>query len=166
MYGIGSGYAGLAQQPQPPQMTADQRDQLTNMLADHDGQNLSDSDARRLVDQIKELGITPSRELNMVLAEHGFDARSIAAQAGLAVPNAQAKPHSSGYQVGPNGVTGPQSIEGARSTVDEKVLSLISEVMDSLNEAEDNSATFATRLAQRLEQEGYDSTAPIMDFYA
>lgn len=165
--GIGGGYANLTPRPHMAVLNVEQKDQVAKLLSGYDADALSSKDARALVDQFKELGIPPGRDLAMTLADNGFDARTIAAQAGLGVPDAPRAPRSAPDGYGdPAGVTGPNSITAARDGVDERVLTLISEVMDGLNEAEDDSATFAERLAARLEEEGYNSTGPLMDFYA
>lgn len=169
--GIGGGYANLTPRPHMAVLSVEQKDQVANLLSDYDADSLSNKDARELVDQFKELGITPGRDLAMTLADNGFDARTMAAQAGLGVPNPSRDARDE-TRSAPNGygdpavISGPNSINAARNSVDERVLTLISEVMDSLNEAEDDSATFAERLAARLEEEGYNSTGPLMDFYA
>lgn len=64
-------------------ISEDQKQQLQSVLEDFSVDNLNSEDATSIVESIKELGISPGRELETLLAESGFDAKSIGDMAGV-----------------------------------------------------------------------------------
>lgn len=151
-------------------LTEDQSTKLTDTLANYDADNLSDDDAKALVSAIKEMGITAGSGLTDALAGAGIDARELADQAGIGgggPSGAGGPPGGAGGPPGGGGPGGPGGGGGgsAVSEVDEAVLSLVQEAVDSYAES-DTEESFADILAAKLTENGYDSSQPIVDFYA
>lgn len=67
-------------------MTAEQKSQVSDILDQYSVDSLSSDDASSIVNSFEELGITPSQELEQVMADKGFDARSVGDKAGLQEP--------------------------------------------------------------------------------
>lgn len=67
----------------PPPLTPEQRSGLAKGLAKFDPNNLSASDAKDIISQIKDLGIAPGRGLAAAMADAGFNARAVAQKAGI-----------------------------------------------------------------------------------
>jgi hypothetical protein len=77
-------------------MTADQKDQLQELLGEFSVDSFSSDDATSMVDAIKEIGIVPGQELEDIMADSGFDAKSIGDMAGAGMPPPPPPPQSSG----------------------------------------------------------------------
>lgn len=161
--GIQSGMQMSGYSTQSTQMTEQQNAQLKNILAEYDSTSLSDDDAKELVATIKEMGINPSEELATVLADSGIDAQALAEQAGIG--GAGGLPGGGGGPGGPggggHGGGGPRGVE----SLDEAVVSLITEALEAYDES-DETQSFAELLAEKLDEQGYDSSKPAIDYYA
>ena len=80
-----------AMPPPPPRsegatLTDDQTDTVNSILSSYDADNLTESDAQEIAEQLKEAGINPSKSLSSVMNEAGFDSKNIAELAGLGKP--------------------------------------------------------------------------------
>lgn len=74
--------------PPPPQnstqsLSDEQKTTIEEILSDYDSANLSESDAKSIVESFKEAGIEPGQAFAAELANAGFDARSIGDLAGV-----------------------------------------------------------------------------------
>ncbi|MEP3345448.1 MAG: hypothetical protein ABJN34_11410 [Litoreibacter sp.] len=144
-----------------PKLTESQGKELTNFLSDYDGDNLSDENAREIVSKIRDLGITPGSGLANVLSDAGIDARSLTQQAGIG-PVARA-PAEADVAVRP-----PPPPEGAGrggESVDDAVVSLISDAVKAYEESDDAENLWSV-LKPALQEAGYDTTQPLVDFYS
>lgn len=163
--------ASMMQRPsQTNSLTQEQSTKLADSLSKVAVDNLTDDDAKALVATIKELGISPGSGLTEALASAGIDARELADQAGIkgGGPGGNGPPGGPGAGgPPPGGGGGPDGVGGASSSsgVDDAILTLIQEAAESYAETE-TEETFAEILAATLTENGYDSSQPIVDFYA
>ncbi|MCF2856408.1 hypothetical protein L1286_02910 [Pseudoalteromonas sp. SMS1] len=67
-------------------LTSEQSDTVKTTLAQFDAQNLSEEDAKSIVETFKEAGIQPSKALAEHMSELGFDAKSVGELAGVKPP--------------------------------------------------------------------------------
>ncbi|MGJ8693902.1 MAG: hypothetical protein ACSHW0_15650 [Thalassotalea sp.] len=74
---INSGSPMQAMPTQPAPMTTEQRSSVEEILKNFSADDLSATDASSIVEQFSTLGIKPSKELETVMADYGFDAKSI-----------------------------------------------------------------------------------------
>lgn len=150
-------------------LSVDQKTGLTDLLSQYDTSDLSDEDAKSIVDGIKELGISSSRELASVLRDSGVDARGLAQQAG--VGGKEGGPPPGGGKGGPGGAGGPGGPGGSGGAgqssgakgPDETAVQLLEEAVAALAEGEEDSTT---SLSDLLQEAGVDVTQPIVDFRA
>jgi len=70
----------------PQEMTSDQKGQVEDILKQYSADSLSAEDALTIVNSFEELGIAPGQELEQVMADIGFDAKSVGEMAGLQEP--------------------------------------------------------------------------------
>ncbi len=73
---------GQMQPMQPPRrteqaLTSDQKDNVKSILEQFSADNLTADDANSIVSSFADLGITPSKELEQLMSDSGFDAKSI-----------------------------------------------------------------------------------------
>jgi hypothetical protein len=86
-------------------LSPEQLSGLTKVLGTYDSQNLSQSDAKEIVSQIKGLGITPGRSLATAMGGAGFDARDIGRKARVDQDGPPPPPPSEGIPDEPRGQT-------------------------------------------------------------
>tara|TARA_X000001388_G_C2146755_1_gene90850 strand:+ start:11 stop:433 length:423 start_codon:yes stop_codon:yes gene_type:complete len=77
--------------PPPPRgegatLTDEQTDTVNSILSSYDADNLTESDAQEIAEQLKEAGINPGKSLSSVMNDAGFDSKNIADLAGLGKP--------------------------------------------------------------------------------
>jgi len=70
----------------PTSITATQQEKLQTLLSDFDVDNLSVDDATSIMAGIEEIGIAPSESLVDLMAENGFDAKTIGDMGGADHP--------------------------------------------------------------------------------
>lgn len=160
-----TGYSNTMFQ-QSSKLTDEQAEGLTEILENYDSSDLSDDDAKDLVDQIKELGITAGSDLTSALSDVGIDARSLAEQAGI---GGASGPGGTGATEGGEGPPPPppppQDTQGV-SSLDESLVELIAETVESYTESDDEEDTLWSTVSSALEDAGYDTTQTLIDFYA
>lgn len=71
--------------PKPPQATLsdEQSETVQSILSNYDADSLSEEDAKAIMEQFKEAGIEPSKSLESVMSDAGFDAKQLGEIAGL-----------------------------------------------------------------------------------
>jgi len=155
MYGAGAPTQMSQAVQQGANLTVAQSQNLTEVLSEYDAENLSDSDATEIVTQIKELGIRPGAGLESALSDAGFDATALAEQAGVGGRSDAAGPPP----------PPPPSGGSGRESVDDTVLSLFEDAVQSYNETEDAESVWSI-LQPMLEEAGYDTSQSVISFYA
>ncbi|MBU2881724.1 hypothetical protein KO525_11940 [Psychrosphaera sp. B3R10] len=58
-------------------LTADQKTQISDVLGQFDPENLTESDAKSIVEAFSEAGITPGSGLASAMGELGYDAKTV-----------------------------------------------------------------------------------------
>ncbi|MFT6916540.1 MAG: hypothetical protein ACJAWL_002880 [Motiliproteus sp.] len=92
--GISGAFSMAATQSQPStnasnsttSLSVDQRQLVTETLANFDPEQLTEADALSIVETFSEAGIQPGREMAQAISASGFDARSIGDLAGVEGP--------------------------------------------------------------------------------
>lgn len=141
---------------QPTNITSQQNDKLTTYLADYDSTKLTETDAKKIVSQIQELGIRPGSGLESVLSEAGIDAKSLAEKAGLKVEADRPPPPPPGE--------GKRDAQGA-DAVDDAIVTLIADAIEAYAEQENEDETTWSLLQHALENAGYDTSQQLFDLY-
>jgi hypothetical protein len=149
-----------SQYSQSNSITSQQSEKLTTYLADYDSTQLTESDAKKIVSQIQELGIRPGSGLESVLSENGIDAKGLAEQAGIKGGDDAGRPPPPPPGGGQGGGGGAQAAE----SVDESIVSLIADAVDAFAETEDAESTWSL-LQPALEEAGYDTSQQLFDLY-
>ena len=80
---IGSGMQMPQIQSSQSSMSAEQKEKVQAILSQFSSKDLSNSDANSIVESFAELNITPTKELDQLMADNGFDAKSIGDMAGI-----------------------------------------------------------------------------------
>lgn len=156
-----------AMMPPPPQyggatqsgskMSSEQSEALQKILSDYDVDNISDEDAKNITDSIKELGISPGKELGAVLTEAGIDPQGLAEQAGLGKPQ---KGGGGGQQPPPPGAGGPPKGE-----VNSEAISALQLILEDY-EGDDLTDDDWTDIISNLEEQGIDTSKPLLNIQA
>lgn len=145
---------GFTPQPAYQQgINTQQADALKSVLSGYDASNISETDAKNIVSQVKDLGIAPGRPLTIVFAGEGFDAAAVGDKAGVGGGDRPAPPQGKG---GPNGQGGP------KGEVNTEALSALKLLVDA-KEGEDISETEWTAFYEELEEQGIDTSKPFID---
>lgn len=91
--GIGSSGLSATQMGQRhSSLSQEQRQLIEETLAKYDAQNLTSPDASAIVEIFSEAGIQPGRAMAEVMAEFGFDARSVGDMAGIGPARGEGPP--------------------------------------------------------------------------
>jgi hypothetical protein len=156
------------QRPAEKTLTSDQSSKLTEILSKFDAEKLSASDAKSIVEQVKELEIQPGKALAKAMETAGFDAKAIGdlakpeqtgtAQGGKGGPDGSRPPPPPGGGQGGGGEGGISS----KGTVDSTAATLLAEVIDSYGGSDMTEETWAEAMAS-LSEQGVDLTKSIMD---
>ncbi|MDP5138209.1 hypothetical protein [Rheinheimera baltica] len=86
---ISSGMQMPQMQSSQAALSTEQKDQVQQILSQYSADDLSSDDATSIVKSFAELNVVPGRELEQLMADNGFDAKSIgdmAGQAGAKMP--------------------------------------------------------------------------------
>jgi len=123
-------------------MTADQKSQVSDILDQYSVDSLSSDDASSIVKSFEELGITPGQELEQVMADKGFDARSVGDMAGL--------------QESGEGRMPPPKNEVSNSA---EMVSFLEEILESYGEqlSEDDKDSILTAVQEKFGMDDSDS---------
>lgn len=138
-----------------PSLTAEQKTALNDVIAKYDASDLSDDDAKALVEEISELGVSKGDDLTAALTDAGIDPKALAEQAGIGRGEGPPPPPATAL----GGSKGPES---------EEVKTLLS-IVESLRESTEENGTeefFGSLLAEALQEAGIDTSSPIVDFRA
>lgn len=95
---IGSGMQIPSMQQQNTPLTADQKEKAQEILSQFSVDELSGNDALSIVESFQEIGISPSKELEQLMADNGFDAKAVGGMArenGADMPPPPPKPQDS-----------------------------------------------------------------------
>lgn len=77
---------GMPPRPEGQPLSEAQKETVSSILSSYDADNLTSDDATAIVEQFKEAGIEPSKSLNSVLNNAGFDSKTIAELSGAGKP--------------------------------------------------------------------------------
>ncbi|MCK0119649.1 hypothetical protein MWU61_03805 [Loktanella sp. F6476L] len=149
---MAAGYA--AQATQPTSITSQQAEKLTTFLADFDSSKLTESDTKKIVTQIKEIGIRPGSGLESLLSDNGIDAKDLANQAGIKGGDRPPPPPPEGGQAGSQ----------SKGSVDAGIVALIADAVEAFAVADD-AETVWSLLQPTLEEAGYDTSQQMIDVY-
>lgn len=69
--------------PRPVSFTEEQKSTLSEILAQYDSEDLSEEDAKSIVETFQKAGIRPGEELKNLLKEAGYSAQELANLAGI-----------------------------------------------------------------------------------
>lgn len=81
--------SGMQMPPPPPRssgsqsLTDDQQAQITDILSQYSADELTEDDAKSIVESFSELGITPGKALQEAMSANGFDAKEVGDLAGV-----------------------------------------------------------------------------------
>lgn len=156
MQGITGGMQMMPPPRQDSKMTSEQSEKLSTLLESYDADSLSDKDAKNLVSEIQELGITPGSDLASALGASGINASALAEQAGIG---------KGGEGDRPPPPPPPSDGQGVAS-VDDTAVSLISDAVAAYQVSDDETATLQSILEAAMEDAGYDTSKPLISFYA
>lgn len=156
--GLQSGMPSAAYASQTTSMTEEQTTQVKTLLAGYDGTSLTADDAQDLATKIREMGVNPGEELAQVLSDSGIDAQDLAELAGISGPGGAPEGGPEGPPKGGGGPSGAASL-------DETVVSLIADAAEAYEESQEDQS-FAEYLTSVLDEQGYDTSKPIIDYYA
>jgi len=131
-------------------LTDEQQSTLNEILSQYDPENLTDEDAKSMMDAIRDAGIRPSREVGQTLEAAGFDMEQL---------KPPAPPEGSGMG-GPGGPP-PSGAEGSSETEDE-TSQLISQLLEQIQNG-DVSEDDLSSLLLALQSEGLTSTGLFVD---
>lgn len=140
----------------PQSHSEDQKQSLNDVIAQYDPSDLSDEEAKTLVNEISELGISRGEDLTTALSEAGFDPKGLADQAGFGRGDGPPPP--------PPSVSGLGN-KGAESDEVQALLSIVNELRVNIEE-NGVEGDFSELLTAALEDAGIDTTTPIVDFRA
>lgn len=149
---MAAGYA--AQSTQPTSITSQQAEKLTTFFANYDSSKLTESDAKKIVTQIKEIGIRPGSGLESLLSDNGIDAKDLTNQAGI--KGGDRPPHPP-PEVGHGG-------SQSKGSVDAGIVVLIADAVEAFAETDD-AETVWSLLQPALEEAGYDTSQQMIDVY-
>ncbi|WP_299922840.1 hypothetical protein [uncultured Pelagimonas sp.] len=153
-------------------LSSDQKQGLDDVLSNYDTKNLSEHDAKAVVEAIKELGVQPGRGLAQALNGLGIDARELAQKAGLGAPGeggpgggkGSGGPGGGGGPGGPGRPGGSGGAQGPDSAAVQTLQSVVEQLQESLSESDDDTTDFTSLLLEKLDEAGVDTSAPIVDF--
>lgn len=134
---IGAGGAGFGGGRPPSQPLSDEQKSLVQeTLSNYDAENLSEDDAKAIMETFKEAGIRPGKELADLTSDLGFDAKTIADRAGLEPPQGPPPSPPGGEQS-----LNTEDLSALQSIIDDYDLNDLSqeeeeEILNQLEEAE------------------------------
>jgi hypothetical protein len=145
-------------------LSTEQSEKLSASLSNYDTKNLTTEDALKIVAEIKELGIREGAGLESALSEAGIDAQALAEQAGIKGGEDAGRPPPPPPFPQDGGPSGSGEASGT-SSLDEGIVSLIADAVESYAESDDETETVWSLLQPALEEAGYDTSEPLIDFY-
>lgn len=132
-------------------LTQEQLTGLAKVLENYDADALSQSDAKDIVSQVKDLGITPGRGLASAMADAGFNARDIGQKAGVGKAGPPPPP--------PPGEGGPGAQSGTINSEAIAALKLLIEGYEGGEITDDDWNDILTA----MDDNGYDLSQTLLD---
>ena len=139
---------------QSTKLNEEQTAKIAELLSHMGTGNLKDSTAQTVVAEAKELRLISNADLAAALAEAGIDTSELSKQTGQGLmgrPEAPPPP--------------PQESKGI-ATVDEAIVELIAQAVEDYDVSQEEETTLGEAVLATLEEAGYDSSQPLIDFYS
>lgn len=147
-------------------LSEEQQKFVSTLLASYDVSNLSENDAKSIVESLKNEGIEPGKSLEKAMSDSGFSAKEVGTLAGVG--------QNSGTQKG--GGMPPPPPPSNSASLSEEDTSVISELLDSLLSIDESDTTtssstsfddimkYTSRIVN-LNEQSQDKVMEILDKY-
>lgn len=142
---------------QSTKLNEEQTAKVAELLSHVGTGNLKDSTAQTVVAEAKELRLISNSDLASALAEAGIDTSGLSKQAGQGLMGRPEGP--------PPPPPPPQESKGI-ATVDEAIVELIAQAVEDYDVSQEGQTTLGEAVLATLEEAGYDSSQPLIDFYS
>jgi len=142
---------------QSTKLNEEQTAKIAELLSHMGTGNLKDSTAQTVVAEAKELRLISNADLAAALAEAGIDTSELSKQTGQGLMGRPEAP--------PPPPPPPQESKGI-ATVDEAIVELIAQAVEDYDVSQEEETTLGEAVLATLEEAGYDSSQPLIDFYS
>ena len=142
---------------QSTKLNEEQTAKVAELLSHVGTGNLKDSTAQTVVAEAKELRLISNADLAAALAEAGIDTSELSKQTGQGLMGRPEAP--------PPPPPPPQESKGI-ATVDEAIVELIAQAVEDYDVSQEEETTLGEAVLATLEEAGYDSSQPLIDFYS
>ena len=142
---------------QSTKLNEEQTAKIAELLSHMGTGNLKDSTAQTVVAEAKELRLISNADLAAALAEAGIDTSELSKQTGQGLMGRPESPPPPPPQ--------PQESKGI-ATVDEAIVELIAQAVEDYDVSQEDETTLGEAVLATLEEAGYDSSQPLIDFYS
>lgn len=142
---------------QSTKLNEEQTAKIAELLSHMGTGNLKDSTAQTVVAEAKELRLISNADLAAALAEAGIDTSELSKQTGQGLMGRPESP--------PPPPPPPQESKGI-ATVDEAIVELIAQAVEDYDVSQEDETTLGEAVLATLEEAGYDSSQPLIDFYS
>lgn len=142
---------------QSTKLNEEQTAKIAELLSHFGTGNLKDSTAQTVVAEAKELRLISNTDLAAALAEAGVDTSELTRQTGQGLMGRPEAP--------PPPPPPPQESKGI-ATVDEAIVELIAQAVEDFDVSQEDETTLGEAVLATLEEAGYDSSQPLIDFYS
>ncbi|OIQ42458.1 MAG: hypothetical protein BM560_08580 [Roseobacter sp. MedPE-SWde] len=142
---------------QSTKLNEEQTAKVAELLSHMGTGNLKDSTAQTVVAEAKELRLISNADLAAALAEAGIDTSELSKQTGQGLMGRPESP--------PPPPPPPQESKGI-ATVDEAIVELIAQAVEDYDVSQEEETTLGEAVLATLEEAGYDSSQPLIDFYS
>lgn len=142
---------------QSTKLNEEQTAKIAELLSHMGTGNLKDSTAQTVVAEAKELRLISNADLAAALAEAGVDTSELTRQTGQGLMGRPEAP--------PPPPPPPQESKGI-ATVDEAIVELIAQAVEDFDVSQEDETTLGEAVLATLEEAGYDSSQPLIDFYS
>lgn len=142
---------------QSTKLNEEQTAKIAELLSHVGTGNLKDSTAQTVVAEAKELRLISNADLAAALAEAGIDTSELSKQTGQGLMGRPEAP--------PPPPPPPQESKGI-ATVDEAIVELIAQAVEDYDVSQEEETTLGEAVLATLEEAGYDSSQPLIDFYS
>lgn len=129
-------------------INSQQVDALKNVLSNYNASNISETDAKTIISEVRELGVAPGRPLAIIFAGEGFEAAAIGNKAG-AGGKEQAPPL-------------PQERSGPKGEINKEAVAALKLLVDA-KQGEDITQSEWADFYSDLEDKGVDTSRPFID---
>jgi hypothetical protein len=141
---------------QSTKLNEEQTAKVAELLSHLEAGSHRNGSAQEVVTEAKELRLIKNSDLAAALADAGIDASELLEQSGSDLEAAQEAPEAP---------LPPQETKGIE-TVDEAVVELIAQAVEAHDVSQQDEVTLGEAVLAALEEAGYDSSQPLIDFYA